>query len=181
MKKYVLVSVYVVVLFVLVFGAVGTAFALLFPFKYEDSISASATKYNLDPALVASVINVESGFNARRVSPVGAMGLMQIMPATAVEIAAALNYENFSFSDLYRPEVNIEFGCYYLRYLTNLHDGSLVNVLASYNAGPNKVRAWLLNSTYSPDGQTISKTPYEETNGFIEKVNSSYKIYIKRF
>lgn len=181
MKKYYLISAYFVLLFVLVFSAVGISFTLLYPHRYESEITLYAKKYNLDPALVASVINVESGFDKNKVSPVGAIGLMQLMPTTAVEIAAKNGVAGFTVSDLYEVETNIDFGCYYLNYLQNFFEGNLTNVLASYNAGLNNVNAWLLDVTYSEDGYTIEKTPYTETNNFINRVNSNYKIYSKRY
>ena len=181
MKKYFLFSSYVVLLIVLVFGAVGAALALLYPIKHEDLILLNAEKYNLQPELVASVINVESGFNENSVSDDGAIGLMQLMPTTAVEIANLLGYNSFKVNDLFKPDVNIEFGCYYLRYLTNKYNGNTNNVLAGYNAGFNNVNSWLINTEYSADGYTIDTTPYTETNNFINRVNNGLRVYKNRF
>lgn len=181
MKKYYLMSAYFLILFIAIFSIVGYALAVLYPFKYKSEIIESANNYKLDPALVASIINVESSFEKDKVSPVGAIGLMQLMPATAIEIANKKGITDFKISDLYDVKTNIDFGCYYLRYLLDIYNNNLPNVLASYNAGLNKVKTWLLNSNYSNDGITLISTPYEETNNFIKKVNSSYKIYSKRF
>ncbi len=180
-KKYYLISAYFVLLFVLAFSAVGIAFALLYPFDYKSQITTYSEKYDLDPVLVASIINVESGYNKNKVSPVGAIGLMQLMPSTALEIATKKGVTNFSVASLYEVETNLDFGCYYLRYLQNIYGNQTTNVLASYNAGLNNVRAWLLDEQYSPNGTTISTTPYEETNAFIKRVQSSYKVYARRF
>lgn len=181
MKKYYLVSIYFVVLFVIIFAMMGVGMVLLYPLKYRDTIQLNASKYNLDASLVASVINVESGFNTHSVSDVGAMGLMQLMPSTAIEIANNLGYTNFSIDQLFEPEINIEFGCYYLRYLNTKYNGNLTTVLASYNAGYSNVNIWLINAEYSQDGQTLTTTPYKETNNFIARVNDSIKIYERRF
>lgn len=181
MKKYYLYSIYVVLLFILVFSAVGLGFALLFPFQYRKEITTYANKYQLDPALVASIVNVESHYNKDRVSNVGAIGLMQLMPTTAMEIATKKALTNFEVEDLYDVETNLDFGCYYLSYLNSVFDNNLTNVIASYNAGLNNVNAWLLDTTFSDDGVTIIQTPYEETNNFLKRVNSSYKVYARRY
>lgn len=181
MKKYYLLRIYVVILFVVVFGLVGLAFSYLYPVKHKNKILNSAKEFNLDPALIASVINVESGFDEYAISPVGAMGLMQLMPSTSIEIAQKLKVDNFKVTDLLNAETNIRFGCYYLKYLINIYNGELTNVLAGYNAGFNNVNVWLTKKEYSENGLVITRTPYSETNNFIKRVNNNYKIYAKRF
>lgn len=181
MKKYYLISIYFVILFVVVFTFVGFAFSFLYPMKFKNKILNSAKEFNLDPALVASVINVESGFKEHAISSAGAMGLMQLMPSTSIEIAQKLGVENFKIKDLLSAETNIRFGCFYLSYLTNLYNGELVNVLAGYNAGFNNVNIWLTKQEYSSDGLVITKTPFKETNDFIKRINNNYNIYAKRF
>jgi soluble lytic murein transglycosylase-like protein len=97
---------------------------------YNDLITQASERYRIDSALVKAIIKAESNFNHRAVSPVGARGLMQLMPATAASLQV---------KDLFHPETNIDGGVRYLRYLMNMFNGNLPLVLAAYNAGENAV------------------------------------------
>ena len=181
MKKYYWISIYIVLTFVIVFTIVGAAIVYLYPIKFKNQILTYSKEFDLEPSLIASIINVESGFNANSVSGAGAMGLMQLMPSTAIEIADKLNVSDFKIKDLLNPDINIRFGCYYVDYLSKIYNNNLVNVLAGYNAGLNNVNVWLINNKYSEDGIEITKTPFKETNDFIKKVQNNHKIYSKMF
>ena len=97
---------------------------------YDGIIAEAAEKYHLDPRMIKAVMETESAFDATAVSPVGALGLMQLMPAVARELGA---------SDPLDPRQNIMAGARYLRQLLDAHDGHLRLALASYNAGPGNV------------------------------------------
>ena len=164
------------VLFAAAFIAV-TAVKFAYPYKYREEIETAAREYDLEPALVCGVIRTESRFRPDSVSPAGAVGLMQLMPATALFIAEREDMDDFDFSDLFEPEVNIRLGCAYLKYLEGRFDGRFDLALAAYNAGEGTVRAWLNNKAYSPDGRTLILIPYRETRDYAEKVNSSATVY----
>jgi soluble lytic murein transglycosylase-like protein len=117
---------------------------------YEDMINRASEKYNVDSTLVKAVIKAESNFNHKAVSPVGARGLMQLMPATAASLQVA---------DSFHPESNIDGGVRYLRYLSNLFNGNLPLVLAAYNAGENTVMRY-----------NNSIPPYRETQTYVKRV-----------
>lgn len=121
--------------------------------KYGKYISDSAKKYNLDPALLISVIKAESNGDPNAVSPAGAKGLMQLIDSTATE----LGVEN-----VFDPKQNIEGGAKYLKQLTERF-GSTKLALAAYNAGPTNVMRY--------DGIP----PFEETIGYVDKVIDSLK------
>lgn len=125
--------------------------------RYDDMISRAAERYRIDSALVKAVIKAESNFNHRAVSPVGAKGLMQLMPATAATLQV---------QDSFHPENNIDGGVRYLRYLMNLFNGNLPLVLAAYNAGENTV---LRYNYHIP--------PYQETQTYIKRVLGYFKQY----
>ena len=165
------------VAFVAVIGVI--VFYPFYPLKYFSEIRMYAEEFDLKPEFVASVINAESGFDERAVSSKGAIGLMQLMPSTAQEIAEKLEFDNYSDDMLYDPDVNIRFGCYYLRYLSDrFQDDTLV--LASYNAGMGVVYKWLNNEKYSSDGELI-KIPYKQTDEYVKKVNKALPHYEKEF
>ncbi len=123
--------------------------------KFDNIISNAAKKFRIDPVLIKAIIKAESNFNHEAVSPVGAQGLMQLMPATAY----ALQVE-----DTFHPENNIEGGARYLRYLLNTYRGNLKLTLAAYNAGERAVAKYNNNVP-----------PYRETQNYIKRVLSYYK------
>ena len=125
--------------------------------KYDDLITKAANKFKLDSALIKAVIKAESNFNHRAVSPVGAQGLMQLMPKTASDLKV---------EDSFHPEKNIEGGARYLRYLLNTYKGDLTLALAAYNAGEKAVAKYNYNVP-----------PYRETQNYIKRVFSFYKSY----
>ncbi|MEN9826756.1 MAG: hypothetical protein RI953_2501 [Pseudomonadota bacterium] len=108
--------------------------ALLYPVKFRNEIAQQAAY--IDPALVFSLIRQESSFNPKATSPVGARGLMQVMPNTARKIDRKRNL------DLYDPNTNIRIGSKYLNILWKKHGGDYSRLIASYNAGPNNTVKW---------------------------------------
>jgi soluble lytic murein transglycosylase-like protein len=113
-----------------------------------------ARRHGLDPALVLAVASVESGFEPNAVSPKGALGLMQLMPATASSLGV---------TDAFDPETNLEGGSRYLAELIALYRGDLTKVLAAYNAGPGAVK------------RHGGVPPYQETRAYVKKVLERYK------
>lgn len=147
----------------------------LHPLKFKDLIVEYSNDFNLDPAFVASIINVESGFDKNAKSSKGAIGLMQIMPTTANYICM-LNHT--SYTDLFSPEENIKIGCNYLLYLFDkFQDRKLV--IVSYNAGETQVKKWLNDEEYSSDGKTLNIIPYKETREYLNKVEKNILVYSK--
>ena len=124
----------------------------LLDLPYGEEIAASAERFGVDGLLLASVIQAESNFNAAAVSPVGAIGLMQVMPETAGRKPDVLH----------DPDLNLELGTQYLAWLLDEFQGDLELALAAYNAGPGAVRRF--------DGVP----PYLETRSYVKKVLSLY-------
>jgi soluble lytic murein transglycosylase len=114
---------------------------LTLPLRHEDIIRQQARAKDLDPALVAAVIYRESKFRDQT-SSAGAKGLMQILPDTAKFIAKRSGGTQFELRDLANPQVNIAYGCWYLRYLMQRYNGNKVAAVAAYNAGHAHVDAW---------------------------------------
>lgn len=120
---------------------------------HGDRILAAARSRGVDPLLVAAVVQAESGFDEKAVSPKGAVGLMQVMPKTA---------RQFGVEDVHDPDGNLEAGACYLSHLLNRFDGDLALALAAYNAGPSSVRRF------------GGVPPYPETRNFTERVLRTY-------
>ena len=135
MKKFLVI---LLVLISVVFAACAYV-KLSFPLKYAENVKTYAARYNLDESLVFAVIKAESGFDKDKVSPKGAVGLMQIMPKTAEYVSKEF-FSGRKF-DLTNPGDNIELGCFYLAYLAEKFDNR-AEILAAYNAGEGNVKLW---------------------------------------
>ncbi len=157
----------------------GSFYAYFYPMTYSDEIIKYSELNNVDSALVASVINTESGFNRNSKSSKGALGLMQLMPSTAQWIASKLNLE-YKEKDLFNVEYNINLGSYYLNYLINYFGDEKLG-LCAYNAGQGNVSNWLKDETYSNDGKSLIKIPYKETENYLNKVYKNYHYYKNKY
>lgn len=115
----------------------------------RDMISTTAYRFDLEPALMHAVVRAESGFNPRAVSRAGARGLMQLMPATAIEVGVR---------DVFHPQENLEGGASYLRGLLDRYSGDVHLALAAYNAGPGAVDSY------------GGVPPYAETQEYLRRV-----------
>ena len=116
-------------------------------------VNSASAAYHLDPDLVASVIRAESGFNSRALSPKGAQGLMQLMPATAGQLGVRNPFD---------PGDNVDGGTRYLRQLLERYKFDLVKALAAYNAGPQRVE------------QYGGVPPYRETRTYVARIVRDY-------
>ena len=161
--------------FALIFFFAGAVVSIClfnpYPLKYKDEIIAAAGEYNINPAVVAALINAESGFDKNAVSRQGAVGLMQIMPSTAKWCAQKLGIE-YSENDLFDPEYNIKIGAYYLSYLLQKF-GSEKLALCAYNAGEGNVIKWL--------NENRKDIPFSETRGYVPRVLFNKRVYFSKF
>ncbi|MDD5259558.1 MAG: lytic transglycosylase domain-containing protein [bacterium] len=168
-------AIFIIIAIVIVLGLVLLNTNLFWnkvnPIFYGDILNKYAGVYKIDPLLIAAIINVESKFRTHAQSPVGAIGLMQIMPETGREVAKKLKLSNFYDHDLYVPEINIRIGCFYLDEIRKECGADQVAMLASYNAGKNIVKTWKSGSQQLE----ISQIPYKETRNFISQVQQTYK------
>ncbi len=126
---------------------------------YAWLIDRYARRHNLDWRLIAALIEVESGFNPWAISPRGAIGLMQVIPETAILYGA---------TDLFNPRDNIRVGVAYLRYLIDTYHGDIEQALAAYNAGPGPVTRY------------GGLPPYRETRLYVRRVLAAYDRWLKR-
>ena len=149
---------------------------LTLPLQYQDIIRADAAADHLDPALIAAVIDAETKFDART-SSAGAEGLMQLLPSTAEFLAKRTDGYKFKVSDLGRPEVNIAYGSYYLRFLIDQFNGNVVEALAAYNGGETNVNNWIATAQSQGHAFGIADIPFPETRAYVEKVLQAQKDY----
>ena len=152
--------------FVIVFNFV------MFPERFKAYVDKYSVEFGVDRALVYAVIKAESGFDKNAKSKAGAVGLMQIMPSTAIFIANELDENNFVEEDLFDEQVNIRFGCFYLKYLFNKFL-DVKAVVCAYNAGETVVRTWLGKDGLLDENKIV----YAETRIYLKKVLRFYEIY----
>ncbi|MBS3957333.1 MAG: lytic transglycosylase domain-containing protein [Clostridiales bacterium] len=139
---------------------------VFYPLDHVDAIASSAARHRVNPYLVAAVINEESGFDPQARSRAGAVGLMQLMPATADELRLRSIVDSgvVATSDLTDPAVNIEYGTAYLRFLIErYHEVEIA--LAAYNAGLRNADAWAAQG-----GDIRDAITFPETRHFVVRV-----------
>ena len=142
-----------------------------YPRPYAEEVKKSG----VSPSLAYAVMKAESGFREDVVSRAGAVGLMQLKPATA-EFICTRRGMTFEAERLCEGGYNVTLGCMYLAYLTERFP-VLETALCAYNAGEGTVRRWLSDGAYSSDGATLTEIPYAETRNYVKKVLNFRKIY----
>lgn len=152
---------------------------LRFPIFYEQSIVDNATEQAVDPAVIFGLIRQESAFDQEAASPVGARGLMQIMPATGLQIARELKEPWTSARVLYDPTVNIKYGAFYYGKLLQQFNGHFALAAAAYNAGPHRVKSWMPAVGMAAD-IWVETIPFKETRRYVSFVLSYALIYQQR-
>ncbi|MEO9914276.1 MAG: lytic transglycosylase domain-containing protein [Parasphingorhabdus sp.] len=138
--------------------------------------------WRVDPALIYAHTLQESAFRSQVVSPANAIGLMQVRPGTAGDIAKA-NGLSFKKSDLLRPSTNLEYGQSYLEYLgkSSITGGKLPKIAAAYNAGPGAVQRWNSEVLDNDDPLLFMESiPYVETRGYVSIILRNYWMYEKQ-
>ncbi|NMA95757.1 MAG: lytic transglycosylase domain-containing protein [Clostridiales bacterium] len=149
----------------------------VYPLYFKEFIDEHSREYNVDPYLVAAIIWTESKFRPDARSHKDATGLMQITPETGKWIAKMQAVDGFKVEDLYDPDLNIHFGCWYLNKLKAEFNGNIENTLAAYNGGSGNVKKWLADKRYSEDGKTLYHIPFKETREYLDRVKGAYREY----
>ncbi len=151
----------------------------LYPLHYETSVEKYAKAYNVDKALIYAMILEESRYRADAISWAGAIGLMQIMPATGREIAQKLKISRFRSSMLKIPDINIRLGTKYIGELNDMFDGNAMLVSGAYNGGPGRMKRWLQTKNIKDLDEFVEKITIRETRLHIKKVINSYDNYVE--
>ncbi len=147
----------------------------LFPADYREMVKEIAGDNDIDPLMVAAVIFAESNFDEHAISRKDARGLMQILPETASEIAGKLGKKAFSVNELFDPETNIEFGCFYIAGLVEEFAQDHRLAIAAYNGGQTNVRRWLDES--GKEGfAAVEECGFDQTRRYVKKVMIAWRV-----
>lgn len=151
-----------------------------FPLSFSDAVIREAKRRSLDPAWVYAVVRQESAMMPFVKSHVGAMGLMQVMPQTGLEIARELQLDHFDTRQLLKPDTNIHFGSYYLGQALKEFNDNPVLATAAYNAGPHRIRKWTPRQGELDADIWIDTIPFDETREYVRRVMAYTVFYDQR-
>jgi soluble lytic murein transglycosylase len=154
--------------------------AALFPYHFENEIQSASKEENLDPYFVMALIRQESAFNPEARSPTDALGLMQVMPKLAKQIAKSKKLKFKKDSELFNPALNVKLGTRELSNRLADFNGSSLLASASYNAGVEVVKSWLKTRFRDDPIEFIEEIPYEETRSYVRLIIRN-EIFYQRF
>ena len=150
---------------------------LLFPLPFRSTVEQHAEARALDPFLVAGLIRQESEFNPTVISYANAYGLTQIMPATGMELSRRMGLKGYTTASLFRPEINIQLGTYFLRSILNSLGNHQEATLASYNAGKSRADKWMAWEKYREPAEFIETIPFTQTRDYVQSVIRNANMY----
>jgi soluble lytic murein transglycosylase len=153
-----------------------------FPLAWRNLYQQYTGDKAIDPSYAMAISRQESAWNPKARSPVGASGLMQVMPATAAHTVKMYNIPGYvNSSQLLDPQTNIQIGTQYLEYVYQQFGQNRIFSSAAYNAGPGRVRSWRNNSGGKLDAVAFIETiPFSETRGYVKNV-LAYDAYYRYF
>ena len=151
--------------------------AIRFPLSHQTLVEKYAKKHKLPQALLFSIIRAESAFMEDARSPSGALGLMQVMPATGRETAQAIGYKLANSRQLLNAKPNVTIGSAYLQQMMKRFNGNVAMAAAAYNAGPHRVRAWQPRKSCMRAEDWIELIPFNETRRYVRRALFYTAIY----
>ena len=154
-----------------------TLLQVVYPFPYRKLVESRARELGLDPFLVAGLIRQESAFVADIVSPAGATGLMQVMPATGRQLAGRIGPRGFRTETLETAELNVHLGTRFLADLMRRYEGDIPLVLSAYNAGPSRANRWRRLPEAADPHRFTERIPFAETRGYVKSVVRNRALY----
>ena len=177
-KLLILLAIVVVIIVSLIFVSIPIL-KIIYPRTYEEVVSIYSEEYGVDDNLILALIKAESNFDADAVSNRSAIGLMQLMEETAIDVAnrngIELDDENIrqDLCDVYK---NVQIGTAYLSSLLKRYETKEI-ALAAYNAGIGTVDNWIEKGIIKADGSDIENIPYKEPNYYVRKILRDYEFY----
>ncbi|MYA42492.1 MAG: transglycosylase SLT domain-containing protein [Gemmatimonadetes bacterium] len=154
-----------------------TLLQVVYPFPHRELVESRARDLGLDPYLVAGIIRQESAFVPDIVSPAGAIGLMQVMPATGRQLAGRIGPRGFRTETLETPELNVHLGARFLADLMRRYEGDIPLVLSAYNAGPSRANRWRRFPEAEDPHRFTERIPFAETRGYVKNVVRNRALY----
>ncbi|HBA89039.1 MAG TPA: lytic transglycosylase [Geobacter sp.] len=149
----------------------ATVWGVNYPLAYQEDVAKNAAANALPESLVYAIMRTESNYFPAALSPVGAVGLMQIMPATAESMSKGGSLK------LTNPDLNIKLGARHLKDLLSLYERNLTLAVAAYNAGSGNVKRWQKGYGDLPQDEFVESIPFRETREYVKKVVSSMEVY----
>jgi soluble lytic murein transglycosylase len=154
---------------------------LAYPRAYADSVEKYTKKFTVPDELVWGIMRAESSYRRDAISPVGALGLMQVMPFTGYKVAGLVGDKEFKPPQLLEPETAVKIGSRYLKRLMDRFDNTIPLVAAGYNAGPHRVKNWLVSFGTLETDEFIEHIPFLETRNYVKRVVSNAYVYAKLY
>ncbi len=150
---------------------------ILFPVVYGKEVKKAKTLFNTSPEIIYSIIRQESAFNPRALSPAHAVGLMQVLPSVAKQVAGRQGISYRRKYDLYDPKTNILIGTAHLKDLFSKHGGYFILNTAIYNAGQTPVMNWIKKFPMRDPIEFIQDIPYKETRTYVRLIIRNFIMY----
>ncbi len=152
---------------------------LRFPMPYRSLVMSNVDKHKLDPSIIYSVMRRESLFDPLAKSRVGALGLMQLMPATARSVAKKLGLKRPRQYDILNVKNNIKLGTQYFKTVLGRFDNNVSLAAAAYNAGPSNVKRWLPKGESLAADQWVETVPFKETRHYVKAILAYATVFDK--
>lgn len=148
-----------------------------YPRAYSEYVEKYTKKFTVPEELVWGIMRAETNYRRDAISPVGALGLMQVMPFTGHKVATMIGEKDFNAPMLLQPETSVKIGSRYLKRLMDRFDNTIPLVAAGYNAGPHRVKNWLVSFGNLETDEFIEHIPFLETRNYVKRVVSNAYIY----
>ena len=148
-----------------------------FPLLYAESLEGQAKRHQLDSSWLFGLVRAESLFVETARSRAGALGLMQVMPATGRLVARSMGWKHFASSQLLKASYNVQIGSTYLRQMYDRFNGNVIYATAAYNAGPHRVRQWDKRLPCASTDVWIEVIPFRETKKYVKRVLMNSSVY----
>lgn len=174
-KKLLSIIIFVLIIIAIIIVARELMMKQLYKKEYSEYVTKYSQEYGVEEELVYAIIKAESNFDPNAVSHQNAQGLMQLMYATAEEVAQK-NGIQLTEENILDPEININIGTKYISELLKKYECMEV-ALAAYNAGSGNVDKWIKEGVIQSDGSDIENIPFKETNTYVRKIMRDYRIY----
>lgn len=182
-KAMIIIIIALAIIFVLfkIVRVQNIALKKIYPTKYNEYVEKYSKENNVDKYMIYAIIKAESNFKSDVKSNSNAIGLMQLLENTAVEMSNSIKKDEITEKSLYDPEMNIKLGISYYSYLLKHYRGNNILALTAYNAGMGNVDNWIKKGVIKSDGSDIENIPYKETNNYVRKILRDYKLYVKLY